>query len=95
MMAIGTGNAMIALNTLNDKDWFILFYYLSDDDPVGWKPYSLEMFMKLFLRHNSIIFSAYKVTIKRKENQRKVYFSLFSRAKVTYLKLRISEQSTK
>ena len=27
MMATGTGNAKIALNTLNDNDWFILSYY--------------------------------------------------------------------
>ena len=29
MMVTGTGNAMIDLNTLNDKDWDILSYYFS------------------------------------------------------------------
>ena len=55
-----------------------------------------EIFIPMFY-HRAIrfIFSAYKDTIKRAEYQRKLNFSLYSRAEVSYLKLRISEENTK
>ncbi len=41
---------------------------------------------------NVFIFSNVKnLSNKREENQRKVYFSLLSRAEVTYLKVQLSE----